>query len=88
MVIMHVWYPGLRGQSGEIAGEIYVRPLFLIFGFFCVVETLLFDGEVHLIGFYGLVGPDILVLVLLVSLRRSLTLVGGSRMGFDLGYGG
>ena len=85
---MHVWYPGLREQSGETAGEIYVRPLFLIFGFFCVVETLLFGGEVHLIGFYGLVGPDILVLVLLVSLWRSLTLVGGSRMGFDLGYGG
>ena len=26
MVIIHVWYFGLRGHSGEIAGKFYVRP--------------------------------------------------------------
>ena len=31
MVVMHVWYFGLRGHSGEIAGKIYARPhLFLV----------------------------------------------------------
>ena len=81
MVVLHVWYFGLRVHSGKIAGKFYVRPLFLIFGFFCVVETLLFGGEVCLFGISGLVEPDILVLVLLVLLLRSLMLVGGSRMG-------
>ena len=33
MVIMHIWYIGLRKHSGENAGKIYVRPLFLVFGF-------------------------------------------------------
>ena len=47
-------------------GKICVRPLFLVFGFFCVVETLLFGGDVHLSGICGLVGPDILVPILLV----------------------
>ena len=42
MVFVRVWYFGLKGHSGEIAGKFYVRPLFLVFGFFCVVETLLF----------------------------------------------
>ena len=37
MVIMHVLCVGLRVHSGEIAGEIHVRPLFLVFWFFCVV---------------------------------------------------
>ena len=50
----------------------YVRPLFLVFGFFCVVETLLFGGEVHLFGICGLVGLDILVPILLVLRWRSL----------------
>ena len=80
MVIMHIWYIGLREHSGENAGKIYVRPLFLVFGFFCVVETLLFCGRVCPFGIYELVGPDILILVLLVSLLRYLMLLGGSRM--------
>ena len=40
MVIMHVWFFGLKGHSGEIAGENNVRPLFLLLVFFCVVGTL------------------------------------------------
>ena len=35
MVIMHVWCAGLRVHSGEIAGKIDVRPLFLQNEFFC-----------------------------------------------------
>ena len=34
MVIMHVWFFGLRGHSGEIAGENNVRPLSLLYGVF------------------------------------------------------
>ena len=45
MVIMHIGYFGQRGHAGEIAGKFYVVPLFLVFGFFCVVETLPFCGE-------------------------------------------
>ena len=33
MVIMHVWFIGLKGHSGEIAGINNVRPLFLLSGF-------------------------------------------------------
>ena len=76
----HVWYYGLRGHSGEIAGKVYVGPLVLILDFFCVVETLC-SVEECLSGTCGLVGPDILVRILLVLWLRSLMLVGGSRMG-------
>ena len=31
---------GIKGHSGEIAGRKNVRPLFLLFLFFCVVGTL------------------------------------------------
>ena len=34
MVIMHVWFIGLKGHSGEIAGINNVRPLFLLFWVF------------------------------------------------------
>ena len=34
MVIMHVWFFGLRGHFGEIAGKNMVRPLFLLFWVF------------------------------------------------------
>ena len=44
MVIMHVWFIGLKGHSGEIAGKNNVRPLFLLIGFFCLVEILLNDS--------------------------------------------
>ena len=40
MVIMHVWFFGIMGHSGEIAGQKNVRPLFLLLGFFCIVGTL------------------------------------------------
>ena len=33
MVIMHVWFIGLKGHSGEIVGINSVRPLFLLIGF-------------------------------------------------------
>ena len=62
VVIMHVWYVGLRGRSREIVCKVYVRPLSLQQAFFCAVETLLFGEELHLSGICGLVGPDILVL--------------------------
>ena len=34
VVMMHVWFIGLRGHCGEIAGKSTVRPLFLLQGFF------------------------------------------------------
>ena len=40
MVIMHVWFFGLKGHPGEIAGVKNIRPLFSFFVFFCVVGTL------------------------------------------------
>ena len=43
---MHVWFIGLRGHSGEIAGKQNMRPLFLLIGFFCLVEILLNDSGV------------------------------------------
>ena len=46
MVMMHVWFIGLKGHFGEVAGKNNVRPLFLLFGFFCLVEIL---------GYWGLV---------------------------------
>ena len=41
MVMMHVWFIGIRGHLGEIAGKNIIRPLFLLFWFFCLVEILL-----------------------------------------------
>ena len=41
MVILHVWFIGIRGHLGEIAGKNKIRPLFLLFWFFCLVEILL-----------------------------------------------
>ena len=34
MVVLHVWFIGLKGQLREIAGKNKVRPLFLLTGFF------------------------------------------------------
>ena len=51
MVIMHVWFIGLRGHSGEIAGKNNVRPLFLLCGFFCLVEIL---ENVFGVEFFGI----------------------------------
>ena len=33
MVMMHVWFIGIRGHLGEIAGKSTIRPLFSFFGF-------------------------------------------------------
>ena len=33
MVMMHVWFIGIKGHSGEIAGKDNKRPLFLLIGF-------------------------------------------------------
>ena len=41
MVIMHVWFTGRREHFGKIAGRNNIRPLFLLLGFFCLVEILL-----------------------------------------------
>ena len=41
VIIMHVRFIGIKGHSREIAGKKNVRPLFLLFGFFCLVEILL-----------------------------------------------
>ena len=40
MVMMHVWFVGLRGHFGEIAGKNKVRLLFLLTGFFSLVGIL------------------------------------------------
>ena len=37
MVVMHVWFIGLKEHFGEFADKSTVRPLFLLFGFFCLV---------------------------------------------------
>ena len=57
------------------------KTSFSRFWVFLCCRNSFFGGEERLFGNYGLVEPDILVLVLLVSLLRSLILVGGSRMG-------
>ena len=59
MVIMHVWCYGLRWLPGEIASKSCVRPLFLLFEFFCSVGTLLFGGVIKFFGIFGLVGLGI-----------------------------
>ena len=40
MIILHVWFIGLMGHFGEIAGKSNVRPLYLHYGFFCSVVIL------------------------------------------------
>ena len=47
LVIMHVWFIGIRGHLGEIAGKNKIRPLFLLIGFFCLVEILLNASGVY-----------------------------------------
>ena len=46
MVIIHEWFIGIKGHFGEIAGGNNIRPLFLLLGFFCLVEILLNDSGV------------------------------------------
>ena len=35
VAVMHVWYLGLREHPGEIVCKNIIRPLFLLFLFFC-----------------------------------------------------
>ena len=59
-VMMHVWFLGLMGHFGEIAGSNNVRPLFLLIGFFCLVGI---QGKVfgfNSLAFFGLGGQGIL----------------------------
>ena len=60
MVIMHVWFIGLRGHHGEIAGKNKIRPLFLLLEFFCLVAILGKGSGVWCSGIYGLGGLVIL----------------------------
>ena len=53
MVMMHVWFIGLRRHFGEIAGIDKVRLLFLFFGFSGQSE---FSGKV--LGFYSVASLD------------------------------
>ena len=69
MVIMHVWFIGLRGHHGEIAGKHMVRPLFLLLEFFCLVEILGKGSGVWYSGIYGLGGLGILGLLFFSSFR-------------------
>ena len=53
VVIMHVRFTGLKGHHGEIAGKNMVRPLFLLIGFFCLVEILLNVSGFIFLAFLG-----------------------------------
>ena len=59
----------VEGHSREIAGKMYVSPLFLVLGVFCFVETLLFGGGVRFSGICGLVGPVISWTLILIVLQ-------------------
>ena len=48
MVMMHVWFIGIKEHSGEIAGKQNMRPLFLLYVFFCFSRN---SRE----GFWGLI---------------------------------
>ena len=59
MVVMHVWFIGVKGHFGEFAGKDNVRPLFLFFRFSVQSQ---FSGKVlgvHFYGIFGLGGPGI-----------------------------
>ena len=60
MVVMHVWFIGLKGHFGEIAGKNKVRPLFLLFSFFRLVRILGKGFGVQYFGIFGLGGPGTL----------------------------
>ena len=60
MVMMHVWFIGLTGHSGEFAGKSIVGPLFFLAGFFCLVEFLGFAFGVLSCGIFGLGGLNTL----------------------------
>ena len=54
MVMMHVWFTGLRVHFGEIAGKGMVRPLFLLPLFFCLVVILGYGFGVWSSGIFGI----------------------------------
>ena len=58
-----------KGAFWRNCSQIFVRPLFLVLGFFFVVDTRPFGGEVCLFGICGLVEPDIRVRILIVSFK-------------------
>ena len=80
MVVLHVWYYGLRVHSGGIAGKFYVRPFCLLFELVCFVGTLLFGDVVWFFGIFGLVGLGIQAHPLVILLLRSSMWEGGSLM--------
>ena len=56
MVMMHVWFIGLREHSGEIAGKSMVRPLFLLYLFFYfvgILGTFLGSSSLVFLGWEG-----------------------------------
>ena len=64
------------GHFGEIAGKNKIRPLFLLFGFFCLVEFPLYVFWVFLFGIFGLGGQDTLGLLLICFLVLKLLMLG------------
>ena len=78
MVIMHVWFIGLRVHFGEFAGKTMVKPLFLLLEFFCLVAILGKGSGVRCFGIYGLGGLVILgPPLLLPHLGNEVLNVGG-----------
>ena len=59
MVIMHVWFIGVREHYGEFAGKYMVRPLFLLLEFFCLVAILGKGSGVLYSGIYSLRGASL-----------------------------
>ena len=60
MVMMHVWFIRLTGHFGGIAGENMVSPLFVLFGFFCLVRIRGLGIGVWFFGISGLAEPGTL----------------------------
>ena len=72
VAVMHIGCSGLMGHPGEIAGKMFVRPLFLLFLFFCGVEFLGFLWVGCFFGIFGLVVLGILGQALPLCLLRVL----------------
>ena len=70
------WFIGIKGHSGEIAGQNKARPLFLLIGFFCSVGTREFGSGVWFCGICGWRGPSILGLALPVTLLLRSSMLG------------
>ena len=60
--LMYLWFIGLKGHLGEIAGKNKIRPLFLFFLFFCLIEILgkgSVSGILAFIDWEGVSGPGL-----------------------------